>query len=108
MTLSYKSGQKEDLGSYRSLSLTLVPGKVTEQIVLMSAIVWHVQDNQGIRLRQHRFGKHRSCLANLISYKKVTHFVDEGKVFHSIFLEKMCAHSLEKCTVHWVKHCLDG
>ena len=37
--------RKEDPGNYRTASLTLVLGKVTEQIIL-STITWHIQDNQ--------------------------------------------------------------
>ncbi|KFQ02761.1 hypothetical protein N330_02777, partial [Leptosomus discolor] len=47
MTPIYKKGQKEDPGNYRPVSLTLVPGKVMEQIVL-SATTSHLQNNQVI------------------------------------------------------------
>ncbi|GAB0177925.1 hypothetical protein GRJ2_000257800 [Grus japonensis] len=103
--------------------MTLVPGKVMEQIIL-SAIMWHVQDNQVIRPRQHGFMKGRFCLTNLISfYDKVTYLVDEGKavdvvyldfskafdtVSHSILLEKLAAHGLDRHTVHRVKNWLGG
>ncbi|KAK4831359.1 hypothetical protein QYF61_017490 [Mycteria americana] len=66
----------------------------------------------------------RSCLTNLISfYDKVTRLVDEGKavdvvyldfskaldtVSHSILLEKLAAHGLDKRTLHWVKNWLAG
>ncbi|KAK4824150.1 hypothetical protein QYF61_011228 [Mycteria americana] len=112
----YKKGRKEDPGNYRPVSLTSVPGKVMEQIIL-SAITRHVQDNQGIRPSQHGFMKDRSCLTNLISsYDKVTRLVDEGKavdviyldfskafdmVSHSILLEKLAAHSLDGHTLRW-------
>ncbi|KAJ7408312.1 rna-directed dna polymerase from mobile element jockey-like [Pitangus sulphuratus] len=66
-------------GNHRPVSLTSVPGKVMEQIIL-STITQHVQDNQGIRPSQPGFVKGRSCLTNLISfYDKVTCLVDEGR-----------------------------
>ncbi|KAK4816858.1 hypothetical protein QYF61_023980 [Mycteria americana] len=77
-----------------------------------------------IILKQMAPRKGRSCLTNLISfYDKVTHLVDEGKavdviyldfskafdtVSHSILLEKLAAHGLGRCTLRWVKNCLDG
>jgi len=46
VTPLYEKGHKDDQGNYRPISLALVPGKVTEQIIL-NEITWHVQDNQG-------------------------------------------------------------
>ena len=94
-----------------------------EQIIL-SAITQHVQDNQVIRPSHHGFMKGRSCLTKLISfYDKVTCLVDEGKgvdvvcldfskdfdtISHSILLEKLAVHSLDRRTLHCVKNWLDG
>ncbi|KAK4824449.1 hypothetical protein QYF61_015764, partial [Mycteria americana] len=121
VTPIYKKGWKKDPGNYRPVSLTLVPGKVMEQIIL-SATTRHVQDNQVIRPSQHGLTKGRSCLTNLISfYDKVTHLVDEGKAVDvvyldfskafettSILLEKLAAHGLDRRTLCWVKNWLDG
>ncbi|KAK4815290.1 hypothetical protein QYF61_026195 [Mycteria americana] len=123
VTPIFKKGWKEDPGNYRSVSLTSVLGKLMEQIIL-SAITWHVGNNQGIKPSQHGFRKGRSCLTNLISfYDKVTRLVDKGKavdvvyldfskafdtVSHSILLEKLAAHGLDGCTLRWVKNWLDG
>ncbi|GAB0208205.1 mitochondrial enolase superfamily member 1 [Grus japonensis] len=112
----HKKGWKEDPGNYRPVSLTSVPGKVMEQIIL-SAITQHVQDTQVIRPSQHGFMKGRSCLTNRISsYDQVIHSVDEGKavdvvyldfskaldtISHSILLEKLAAHSLDGHMLHW-------
>ncbi|KAJ7399075.1 rna-directed dna polymerase from mobile element jockey-like [Pitangus sulphuratus] len=65
----------------------------------------------------------RSCLTDLIFYNNVTCLVDEEKavdvvnlefskafdtIAHDILLEKLDAHSLEECTVHWVNIWMDG
>ena len=84
----------------------------------------HIQDSQVIRPIQHGFMKGRSCLPTLFSfYDKVTRLVDEGKAVdvvyldvskafdttsHSILLEKLAAHGLDRCTLRWVKNWLDG
>ncbi|KFQ72077.1 hypothetical protein N335_02796, partial [Phaethon lepturus] len=47
VTPIYKKGQKEDPGNYRPVSLTSVPGKIMEQLILR-VLVGHMQDNQGI------------------------------------------------------------
>jgi len=123
VTPIYKKGRKEDPKNYRPVSLTSVPGKIMERFIL-SALTRHVQDNQGIRPTQHRFTKGQSCLTNPISfYDQVTRLVDEGMavniiyldcnkaldtVHHSILLEKLVAHGLDRCTVRWVKTWLDG
>jgi len=67
--------------------------------------------------------KGRSCLTNLVSfYDQMTCLVDEGKavgvvyldfskafdtVSHSILLEKLAAHGLDRCTLRWVKNWLN-
>jgi len=91
---------------------------------ILSALTGHVQDKHGIRPSQHGFMKGRSYLTNLISsYDQVPCLVDQGKavdviyldfskafdtVSHSILLEKLAAHGLERCTLCWVKKWLDG
>ncbi|KAK4810539.1 hypothetical protein QYF61_004502 [Mycteria americana] len=75
----YKKGVREDPGNYRPVSLTSLPGKIMEKIIL-GAGERHLKDNAIIRHGQHGFTKGKSCLTNLISfYNKVTRLVDEGK-----------------------------
>ncbi|XP_068278205.1 ubiquitin-associated protein 2-like [Nyctibius grandis] len=67
VTPIHKTGQKEHPGNNRPVSLTSVPSKVMEQIIL-SAITQYIEDNQGIRPSHHGFRKGRSCLTSLISF----------------------------------------
>ncbi|KAK4816186.1 hypothetical protein QYF61_012476 [Mycteria americana] len=93
VTPIYKKGWKEDLGNYRPVSLTSVPGKLMEQIIL-SAITWHV--------------------TRLVDEEKTVDvvYLDFSKAFdmisHSILLEKLAAHGLDGCALRWVENWLDG
>ncbi|TRZ25692.1 hypothetical protein HGM15179_001411 [Zosterops borbonicus] len=79
VTPIHKKGGKEDPSNYRPVSLTSVPGRIMEQFIL-SVIMQHLQDGQGVRASQHRFRRGRSCLTNLISfYDQVTCLVDTGR-----------------------------
>ena len=87
MTPIYKKGRKDDPGNYRPVSLTLVPGKLMEQLIL-STITQHMWDNLMIRPSQHGFMKGRSCLTNLIPfYNRVTCLLDEGKAMDVVYLD---------------------
>ncbi|GAB0184205.1 mitochondrial enolase superfamily member 1 [Grus japonensis] len=89
VTPIYKKGWKEDRGNYRPGSLTSVPGKVMEQIVL-GAIMWQWMEGKAVHVVHLDFSKAFDTIS------------------HSILLEKPAAQGLDRRTLLWIKNCLDG
>ena len=86
VTPVFKNGRKEDPGNYRPVSLTLIPGKVIEQLIL-EIISRHLKDRKVIRSSQHRFIKGKLCLTNLIAFHdEMTGLVGEGRAMDVVYL----------------------
>ena len=63
----FKKGCKNDPGNYRPISLTSVPGKMLESIIVDN-MVDHLETNNLILESQHGFRSGRSCLTNLLDF----------------------------------------
>jgi len=87
VTPIFKKGKKEDPGNYRPVSLTSIPEKVMEQLIL-EVIIKQVEEKKDTRCGQHGFTKGKSCLTNLIAfYDGMTGWVDEETAVDVVYLD---------------------
>jgi len=123
ITPVFKTGNKQDPGNYRPVSLTSILGKMMEQLML-EVIIKQVEERKVIRSSQHGFTKGKSRLTNLIAfYDGMTGWVEEGRavdvvcfdfskasdtVSRNILISKLRKCGLDEWAVRWIENWLNG
>ncbi len=121
ITPLYKKGIRSDVGNYRPVNLTSVPGKIMEKI-LRDKIADFLEEHHLITNTQHGFQRGKSCTSNLILYwDMLTKYVDKGipvdviyldlsKAFdtvpHKRLIAKIKAHGIEGNILSWIEEWL--
>jgi len=122
VTPVFRKDKKEELGNSRPISLTSVPWKAMEQLIL-DAISKQVE-KRVTSSNKHGFSKGKSCSANLVAFYDVTtSWVDEGKAVevlyrdfskafdtasHNFLIARLKECGIEEWTVRWIeKHLTD-
>ena len=118
VTPVYKKGEHYKASNYRPVSLTSVPSKVMEHIVV-SQMMSYLEANSILKANQHGFRKKRSCETQLL---EMTHNIltdlDQGirtdmiildfakafdKVNHSLLIHKLHHYGIKDDTNRWIK-----
>lgn len=78
--VSSRRERKRAAGNHRLVSLTLIPGKRMEQVMLKT-VSDHIKDKKVIGNNQHGFMKGKTCVTDLTDfYNKIICLVEKGRV----------------------------
>ncbi|RMC15059.1 hypothetical protein DUI87_07239 [Hirundo rustica rustica] len=97
---TFKNGKEGDPGNYNLVTLTFIPGEVTEHII-MDAIFIHVKIRKSVRSIKDGFIKASSYMTNLtVFYDKNTELLKEGRTedAYYAFIKASTAGTL-KCSI---------
>ena len=87
VTPVFKKGKREDPGNCRPVSITSIPGKVVQQLIL-GAISKYMKDKKVIRSSQPALTRGKLCLTNLIAFcDGKTGWVEEGRAVDVVYVQ---------------------
>lgn len=110
--------KKKDPENYRPFSLTSIPAKVVEQLIL-ETISRRTNNKKIVRSHQHGFTKQKPCLINLINfYGEMTGLVDGERAMDIVYMDFNKAldsvsrkflidklmYRLDELTVRWIEN----
>ena len=123
VTPIYKKGEHYDPINYRPVSLTSIPCKILEHVIV-SNLMAHFEQNDILSKRQHGFRRGRSCESQLLEFvEEVTHGLDNGiptdvvimdfakafdRVNHSLLTHKLDRYGVKGSTNQWIRNFLNG
>lgn len=93
----FKKRKIEDLGSYKPVSVTSLPSKIMEHI-LLETILMQTKDGELTGNSQHDFTRGKLCLTDLLAFCNVViALVEKGRATDTICLT---------CTKHLTPFCI--
>ena len=123
VTPIYKKGEHYDPINYRPVSLTSIPCKLLEHVIV-SNLMAHFEQHDILSKRQHGFRRGRSCESQLLEFvEEVTHGLDNGiptdvvimdfakafdRVNHSLLTHKLERYGVSGSTNKWIQSFLSN